>query len=192
MNYSLHCGLCSHQKMDFHTGTICGLINAKPTFKSKCRDILLEGKLGNQIALVNLEYESTKRLKSRAFTQSATALTISLLLLFGSYILNVFILEAGYIASLPIIVFGSGLLTLGTAFGPLVTFKRKVDVVKSKIKSLDEVLKLYSIQYMVNFAYHKEMHHEQIVDVKLEFSVKGQTRSVIKTMLIRPEGIHSI
>ena len=189
MDYNQHCSLCSHQKMDFNVGTICGIIEAKPSFNLRCKDILLEHKLPNQIMITNLELESVKRLKTRAFTQSAISMLVSLLLMMGSYCLHSKIMDAGYIASLPLIVFGTSLITLSTAFGPLVTYKRKMKVAKDKTNALDKVLNGYSIFYSIGYNFFKEIHDEQLVEVRLDYQIKSRKYKATKNLLLRPEGI---
>jgi hypothetical protein len=175
--------------MDFHTGTLCGIVDAKPNFKTKCKDILLESKVVNQIMLTRIELEAVKRLRKRAYTQSAISLLVSLLLMAGSYYLNSKILEAGYIAALPLIVFGTALITLSTAFGPLVTLKRKMKVAKAKLYALENVLNMYSIIYSIDYNFYKEVHDEQLVETTLEYQIKGRKYKATKNFLIRPEGI---
>jgi F0F1-type ATP synthase assembly protein I len=167
MDLTTHCSLCDNQIVDFKTGTTCGLTNEKPDFRIKCSKIQLTEKFENKLKAVNVDFEKIKRTKSATYFYSVVLGFAGLVVIIGGYVLGEYIFEKGFISTVPLIIMVLGLTPLGMAVGILNKYRRGLKIAQLEKSRIDEVLKVYSIEYDIAIAFGKEYHGNQEVYTEL-------------------------
>ena len=84
---SKHCNLCDNELKSLNDGLTCGLTNKQPEFNKSCSKISLTEKFQQELEIVNLDIEITKRTKksfSFKFYSSILIGLISILLVYPS------------------------------------------------------------------------------------------------------------
>ncbi|WP_412984393.1 hypothetical protein [Pontimicrobium sp. IMCC45349] len=142
--------------MDFKTGITCGLINRKPDFKVKCNVIKLEDTFKQQITEANVTYETIQNTRTDVFGHVIIFSIITVLLFGGGVYLLKYLYDGGFIAKLPFIIMGVGLLTLGKAFGPFNTYTRDLKAAKYHKEKIDSISKIYGYTYDINIKHIKD------------------------------------
>jgi hypothetical protein len=171
MEITKHCQLCNHQKVDFKTGTICGITDRKPEFVNKCVNAKLDSKLENKIETTNVEYQRVLQSKWLVYTNFIVFLIIGIAVILTGYFLAQYLLKFRVIGAAPFIISLVGLLfVIPLATGPLNTYKNDLKLAKERKDDVDEVLKLYGIKYDINISFGKKYHGTQ--DVYVDLKVK--------------------
>ncbi|WP_370000360.1 hypothetical protein [Winogradskyella sp.] len=177
MDVTRHCKLCDHQKIDFKTGTYCGLTNRKPEFYGKCVNAKFDSKLDIEISDINIEYESVLKTKWRSYIYSITFLIIgTVALIFGSYLVLNLLAQSEYdyhytriLGSFSaLLTFGSILFIFPIATKYLSHYTNSFKLAKTKKESLDKILNLYGITYNIDITFPKKSSDDDIeVDLKI-------------------------
>jgi hypothetical protein len=167
MEKTQHCVVCEHKKVDFTTGSYCGITDKKPKFLEKCRDIKLGEILEQRLSEVNVDLEKIKNKKAGVLTNVITFTSLSAGVFIAGILLWQFIWDSGYIATLPIIVMGTGFIGIPKYLGPLFKFKNELGAAQSKKDDLDKLLDLYGVTYKLDIELKKGPHDTIDVDKKL-------------------------
>ena len=167
MNLAKHCELCDHQKVNLKDGTTCGLTNLKPDFKTTCADIKLREKFESKLKLVNITFEKYKRKKSLVMGYFVIFQVLGISVIYFGYYLGKYILEVGYISTIPIIFFVVGFILLGIGFGALNGQRNDMNLASKDKNELDSLLEKYRITYKIYIRFGKTYHGIQDVDVDL-------------------------
>lgn len=168
MNLAKHCELCDHQKVNLKDGTTCGLTNLKPDFKTTCADIKLRSKFENKLKLVNITFEKYRRKKPLVFGYFLVFLVLGIAVMTFGYYLATYILEVGYISTIPIIFFVVGFILLGIGFGAFNGQRNDMNLATKDKKELDTLLEKYRITYHIDIRFGKTYHGVEDVDVSLK------------------------
>ena len=171
MEITKHCQLCDYQKVDFKTGTICGITDIKPKFVNKCVNAKFESKLENKIQSTNVEYQRVLQSKWLVYTNFIVFLTIGMAVILAGYFLAQYLLKFRVIGAAPFIISLVGLLfVLPLATDPLNTYRNDLKLAKARKDDVDDVLKLYGIKYDINISFGKKYHGTQDVNVDLKIN----------------------
>ncbi|GAB4156951.1 MAG: hypothetical protein Tsb0033_08210 [Winogradskyella sp.] len=171
MELTKHCQLCDHQKVDFKTGSICGLTNRKPEFLNKCVNAKLESKLQSKIETTNIEYQRVLQSKWLVYTNFIVFLLISIAVILAGYFLAQYLLKFRVIGAAPFIISLVGLLfVLPLATGPLNTYRNDLKLAKARKDDIDSALNFYGIKYDIDISFGKKYHGTQ--DVYVDLKVK--------------------
>lgn len=168
MDLAAHCELCDHQLTTLKFGTTCGLTERKPEFNITCMKIELHDKFEKKLKLVNIEYENLKRRKLLTYIFFTFFLCVGIGVIIGGFLFGKYIWDHGVISAGPIIIMGVGLGPLGMAFGALNKHLQEIRVAKHRKDRVDEVLKVYRIQYDINIEFGKKIHFQQEVFTDLK------------------------
>lgn len=158
MNLTNHCKVCDNSDFNLKTGTICGLTNDKPDFKSTCSKIDFNKKIEEEIIQVNEEYELVKSKKSLSYANFYVFLSLGIIVMFADYILSQFIFDKGFVSTISLFIFFVGVSFIPLSFGPLNKFKQNMGVATEKKNTLDAVLALYNISYDISTTISKDVH----------------------------------
>ncbi|MBC3847060.1 hypothetical protein H8K90_11760 [Winogradskyella echinorum] len=177
MDLTKHCQLCDHQKVDFKTGTYCGLTNRKPEFHIKCVNAKFDSKLENEISNINIDYEGILKIKWRSYINFiAFSILGTLLILAGCYI-GLFLFKNWnyghkydrYLGSASVVlIFGSILFVFPIATKYLSHYINNFKLTKAKKQNLDKVLGLYNIKYNINISFPKKSSDDDYIEVDLK------------------------
>ena len=159
--------VCENKKVDFTTGSYCGITDKKPKFLEKCRDIKLGDTFEKRLLEVNIDLEKIKDSKSSVVLEVVTFTSMSVGVLIAGILLWQFIWDSGYIATLPIVVMGAGFLGITKYLGPLFKFKQELGTAQSRKEDLDKFLELYGVTYKLDIELRKGPHDTIDVEKKL-------------------------
>lgn len=177
MDLSRHCDLCDNQITSLKEGTTCNLTNRKPEFIRICSKIELNDKFENKLKNINIKYQKLNKAKPIIYTYFMVFLIIGLIVIIGGYLLGKYALDSGVISSVPIIIMAVGLGPVGMAFGVLNNHRQGLEIAKNQKTKIDEVLKLYRIEYDISIKFGKEYHGTQEVFTDLKTKGIRQTSS---------------
>lgn len=166
-----HCELCDHQKKSLKEETTCGLTNRKPEFNKTCIKIELNEKFENILKSFNISYEKFKRAKFLTYAYFVVFFIIGISVIIGGYLLGKYAFDNRVFSAAPLIIMGVGLGPLGMAFGTLNKHRLDLNAAKVKKDRVDQVLKLYRIEYEIDIKFGKEYHGNQ--DVYVDLKTKG-------------------
>jgi hypothetical protein len=169
LNPSSHCIICENQLYNFQSGTYCALNNKKPNFQGKCIKIKFGDFLKKETEKVNLDYELIKRTKTIAYFNFVLFSVLSLILLIGGYTFGKFIYDKGVIATLPLIIMGSGIPAITKAFSSLNAYNRDIKITEYNKEKHDALLAKYGIKYTFNFNVTQFYNIEEIT-TNIKFS----------------------
>jgi len=170
MDLARHCELCDNRAYDVQTGTICSLTNHRPKFDKKCPDIKFGDNHINQIKEVNINYHKVASTKKLSIANFIVFLTIAVLIVLVGYLLGAYILESGFISTVPLIIMGTGVLIIPLATGPLVKYLQAIKVERNKKSRLDELLASYNIEYDVEILVDEDVHGNKEYEAEITFS----------------------
>lgn len=169
MDLTKHCQLCDHKIFDFHKGSRCGLTEEKPHFNRKCGEILFGQNKEARIKEVNIEYELVKRSKALSIANFAFFLLLGVGVMAGGWLLGVYAFEGGVISTVPIFIMGVGLSFFPLSFGPLNNYRQGMAVASKKKKELDDLLRMYYIEYSIEVMVVKDRYGNTEIDTDLKF-----------------------
>lgn len=177
MEVTKHCKLCDHQKIDFKTGTYCGLTNRKPEFYRKCLNAKFNSKLEYEINTINIEYETVLRTKWRAYIYFITFILIGTISIIAGCYIGLVLFENWnyghkfdrYLRSASVIlILGSILFIFPIATNYLSHYLNNFKLAKAKKENLDKVLSLYGIKYDTDINFPKNKSDDDIdIDLKI-------------------------
>lgn len=180
MDLTKHCQLCDHKIFDFHTGSSCGLTEEKPHFNRKCGEILFGQNLEARIKEVNIEYEQVKRSKALSIANFVVFLLLGVGVMAGGYLLGAYAFErtsnsgaligkGGVVFTVPLIIMGIGLSFFPLSFGPLNNYRYGMAVAGKKKKELDDLLRMYNLEYSIEVNITKDLHGNKEIETDLKF-----------------------
>lgn len=158
MEFAKHCQFCTHQKRDFQTGTTCGLTEEKPYFNTRCPNINFNKQVENQIEELNVDLELVKFKKGAAIFHAIVFGCIAALIIVSGILIGVFVWEAGFIATVPLLIVSSGLGLVPFAIAPLNKFRNELGVAKRRKEEMDEILTGYKVKYESKISISKDIH----------------------------------
>lgn len=176
MKHIDHCQLCDHQKMDFKTGTFCGITNRKPEFANTCVSANFDSKLGDKIEEVNIEYELVRRQKWKVYLKAIALFLLGIFFMICGYLMAEFIAELKtgeywrfrYISYTVIILFlGSMLYVFPAATTLFYRFRNEMRIAKTNKDKVDHVLDRYGIKYNIALKFTKSEFDYDEVDIDL-------------------------
>lgn len=170
MDLARHCTLCDNQLVNIKDGTTCGLTNKKPEFNKTCIKIELNDKFEQRVKKVNIELENVNKMKTDTYGHVVIFTLISIAVVFGGYYIGKYAFESGVISTVPLVIMAIGLGILVFAIGPLNKYRNELAIVKSNKEKLDEVLKLYKIDYDIDLAYGEKIHGTR--EVRADLRIK--------------------
>jgi len=162
-----HCKLCDNKIIDFKTGVICNLTHKKPDFGHKCNVIKLEEHYKSQIKEINIEYEALLKTRIDIYGLFVIYLIVALFFLVGGYLIGTYILESGFISTVPFIIMGVGIISIGKGFGPLYYYIKSLKIAKMKKSRVDHLGLLYGYNYDIDIEHLKDSLGNKSYDVNL-------------------------
>lgn len=173
MNNSQHCNLCENRLFNIHEGTRCNLTGQRPEFNRSCTDIKFGERLEKVIAEINVDLELIKRTRNLAYGNFFFFILISLVFIgvgiyLGTHLLT-FSTTSYLVSTVPFIIGGIGISIIPMASGPLNKYRQGITVARKKKKDLDEILKLYNIEYIIEIKVNKDLHGNIDTESKIEF-----------------------
>jgi hypothetical protein len=169
MDLARHCDLCDNQKTSLKEGITCGLTDQKPEFNITCTKIELNEKFELKLKDVNIRFQKVDGAKVLTYIYFIVFLTIGFAVMIGGYLLGKYALDSGVISTVPIIIIAIGLAPIAMAFGALNKYRLDLEISKNKKNRIDQVLKLYRIEYVIDIKFGKEYHGTQDVYADLKF-----------------------
>ncbi len=142
--------------MDFKTGVICSLTNKKPEFHKKCNVIRLEERYKSSVIEVNIAYEALLKTRTDVYGHAIIFFIITFLIVIGGFLIGSYALDSGVISTVPLIIMGVGVITLGYAVGPLNNYRQRVKVALNNKKRIDAISRLYGNAYDINIEHHRD------------------------------------
>ncbi|MFC0605261.1 hypothetical protein [Winogradskyella pulchriflava] len=177
MDVTKHCKLCDYQKIDFKTGTYCGLTNRKPEFHGKCVNAKFDNKLEYEINSINVEYENILKTKWRAYIYFITFLIIGTISIIAGCYIGWILFENWnyghkfdrYTGSAAVmLILGSILFIFPIATNYLSHYLNNFKLIKVKKENLDTILSLYGIKYDIDINFLKNNSDDDIeIDLKI-------------------------
>ncbi len=167
MNLYKHCEICSKRNYDLKHGTTCSLTDRKPSFKFKCNKLDFNE---NQIELIkktNIQYYRVTDNKTSVVSHFIFYGVGSILVMIAGYLIGSIILSKGVISSIPIIIMGSGFLSLPYATRPFIQYLQHLKVVKNNLEELNKILSLYNITYEFKIIIDTDVHGNVEYDGKV-------------------------
>lgn len=165
-----HCSLCDNHIMDMQTGIKCGLTKEKPSFEHKCDKVIFQDKAFHDIEEVNFHYKFIQRKKAKIYFNLVVFSGIAGFFVLSGLVGGVLLFENGVISTGPLIMIGIGLAILPIPMRPWFNYLQEVGGTKDKKKQIDNLLKIYGMEAIINFDI-KEGKHE-IFDVKTNISLQ--------------------
>ncbi|PQJ77830.1 hypothetical protein [Polaribacter porphyrae] len=154
-----HCNLCEYQKKDFKSGSYCGVTDEVPYFEKKCDKIYLNKSFEKKVRQINIEYQ---KLASRKFDIFGGVILFPLIGFIILYLDYLFFTKLYVPFSLGVpgflvlsIVFLIGFFLIAKGTGPLIFFKQQKDVIYKNKIDLDNICKVYGIEYEIKFKKNK-------------------------------------
>lgn len=178
-----HCNLCDNAQTNLKFGLTCGLTNKKPDFEKTCSTINLNIKFQEKIEQTNLELEKIRKDKNTIHFKFYTQIIIGFALMF----ISISILKlnfSGYLIYFAVYGFiSSGLALWGLAFNKLNIYRTKINSAKFHKNKIDEILKLYGIEYKTNIVFKEKIHgiQESIVELEFNYWTKKHTKNLYET-----------
>jgi len=169
MDLARHCLLCDNQIFSIKEGTTCKLTNESPDFNTTCATIELNEKFEERIKRINIAYQNVLFTKTDTFGHVTIFSIIRLAVLFSGYYLGEYAWDNGVISTVPLMIIAIGLGVLVFAFGPLNKYRNELSIAKSNKDKLDEVLRLYNIDYTIDLKYGDKIHG--IIEVQADLKV---------------------
>ena len=151
-----HCILCDHRKVDFMTGSLCGLTEKKPDFSQKCNVIKLDEAFKDQIVDVNIDYEAVQKTRVDVFGHCIFYVLIALGFFIAGFLIGKYALDSGVISTVPLIIMGIGIVPLGMAVGPVNYYLTSLKIAKNKKRTLDTLAKMYGYSYTIDIEHLKD------------------------------------
>ncbi|MFT7050055.1 MAG: hypothetical protein ACJAZK_000644 [Psychroserpens sp.] len=156
MDLTLHCKLCDHKIIDFKTGTLCGLTNRKPDFKNKCSVIKIQDDFKEQIETVNIEHDAILKTKTDTYGHLIMYVLLAIALVLAAFLLGKFILDKGFISTIPIIIVTLGFSVLGVALAPLNAYNSNLKRAERNKEALDTIGNMYGYKYDIDITHLKD------------------------------------
>lgn len=161
-----HCSLCEYQKKDFKTGSYCGVTKEIPYFDKKCDKINFGNHFLKKVKEINIEHQ---KLAGRNFDIFGGVILFPLLGFIVLYLDYLFFTKLYKPFSLGVpgflvlsIVFSIGIILIAKGTGPLIFFKQQKDVVFTDKIDLDNICKVYGIQYEIKFKKNKNPFEQNL------------------------------
>ncbi|MAZ29243.1 MAG: hypothetical protein CL868_19500 [Cytophagaceae bacterium] len=176
-----HCRLCDHQRMDLLTGTICYQTNSKPQFHKKCSWFTLGEKFEKRVIEVNVKYQNILKKKwwavayiSFFFLAGLFAIGIGIYLFMHAfeYFEHRYFKRSSH--TVPVAIIGAGTMLLFIAVAGLNGYLKEYQATKRDKKTVDDVLALYNIDYLLKIKYLKQVHGSVRVVTSLNY--KGEQK----------------
>jgi membrane-bound ClpP family serine protease len=114
-----HCLLCENQKVDFTTGVYCNITGKKPKFLEKCSENSLQKTMQEKLFEANYKLKMIADKKSSTFFHLYTFLSLSAVVLIGTYIFTIYLWELGWMSSITLSISAIGLGLIPFAVAPL-------------------------------------------------------------------------
>lgn len=147
MKKTNHCELCDLQNQNYKHGMVCGLTGNKPSFQKLCSNIKLEKKIVERLIETNIEYDDLKYVKKQTVLNLIFYLTIGLAVIYLAYFIGTILPATSVFHTITITIFVSGLILIGKGIGGINFYRQKSGVIIPKKKILDQLEKLYKINY---------------------------------------------
>lgn len=167
MNIKSHCGICDHRIYDFNTGAICGLTNEAPDFVRKCNYIKPEKKLEEKIVEVHTKLKLVTKTKTDTISHFIFFTLLNIALVTVYYFLATYDNYEGYVPGLRFVIIGS-LCLLAIAIGPINKYRRDYKIAKNDKQRLDELLKIYKLDYEVSINIVNEAHGDYDIEKQVK------------------------
>lgn len=172
-----HCSLCEYQKKDFKTGSYCGITNEVPYFEKRCDKINFGKNFLEKVKQINMEHQKLADRKFDIFGGVVLFPLFGVITLFLDYLFfkkyfqpyyNNNLSLMGEAVVLMIIMFVVGIILIAKGTGPLIFFKQQKNVVFTKKIDLDNICKVYGIEYKIKFKknknpFDKNLHIENVI-----------------------------
>ncbi len=162
-----HCQLCEHQIINFDRGSLCELTDSNPDFVNTCPNIKFGNKLEKSLVEINISHQRAKKAKPLAYVMFIFFLLLSMAIMVGGYLLGKYVLSAGVISGVPIVLFGVGVVVLQLGFGPFNKWKSDWSLASEKKSRVDSILAMYKVGYEIDIEFGKTYHGHQDIDVDL-------------------------
>lgn len=169
MDLNKHCELCENRLFDMEMGSVCGLSNQKPAFKTKCSEINFGDNHLAKIKKTNIDFYKIEATRYINISHFILYLTIGVIVIFGGYFLGTEAWDKGVISTVPLIIIGIGVSFIPIASGPLINFYQKLNVEKKRKKTLDELLKTYNFEYSCEVEVQEDVHGNKEYEAKVNF-----------------------
>lgn len=167
MNIKSHCGICDNRIYDFQTGAICGLTNEAPDFVQKCNYIKPEKQLEAKIVEVYTKLKLVTKTKTDTISHFIFFTLLNIGIVVTYYFLAIYGGNDGYAPGLRYIIIGS-LCLLGISIGPINKYIRDYKIAKNDKQRLDELLKIYKLDYEVSINIVNEAHGDYDIEKQVK------------------------
>ncbi|WP_028374684.1 hypothetical protein [Leeuwenhoekiella sp. MAR_2009_132] len=115
-----------------------------------------------------MRYEKFKGNRLLTYLYFVIFLFIGLCVIVGGFLLGKFGFDNRVVSTVPLLIMTVGLPVLGLAFGTLNTHLNEFALAKRRKRDVDDVLKLYKIDYKMQVKFGREYHGTQDVHYDLE------------------------
>ena len=147
MKKTNHCELCDLQSQNYKHGIICSLTGNKPSFQKFCSNIKLKKTIVEKLIETNIEFDDLKHVKKQTVLNLIFFLIIGLAVIYLAYFIGTIVPATTVFHTITIIIFVSGLILIGKGIGGINFYRQKSGVIIPKKKILDQLEKLYKINY---------------------------------------------
>ena len=168
MNPTYHCDLCDHQEKSLSRGSICTLTGYKPAFSNTCSKISLGTRFEDKLKEVNINYIRLQKDRVITYTYFIVFILIGIVVVAGGYLFGKYLLDQGWISTVPLTIMAVGLAPLGLAIGTLNKHLENRKAAKLKKDRVDAVLEKYRITYDITVQFGASYHGKQEVYVDLQ------------------------
>ena len=153
-----HCVLCDNKIVDFNTGALCILTNAKADFKIKCNKIILENELQNSLKKVSVELALIENRKKTVYGHLILYFVLGLIALYGANFFTKYLYELGWISSISILFYTIAIGIIGFSFAPLGMYVNDKNIALGRRNKIKGVLDIYGYDYSSNVIITKKPH----------------------------------
>lgn len=172
---STHCRICENYVKDKTTGVKCGLTGKQPTFDHKCEKITPQlDRLYKRIEDANIQHKKVERTKGLTISNFIFFLIISVSIMLAGYLFGRYAFNHGIITNAHFGIMGLGLLLLPLAFGPVRKYIQEIAVANDRKKELEEMLRIYGMDYEIEVDMRKGNHDFFEVTTKLQINKNGK------------------
>ncbi|MEH0154050.1 hypothetical protein V6R21_07860 [Limibacter armeniacum] len=91
------------------------------------------------------------------------------------YLFGEYLWDAGWISTVPLFIMFVGLSIIPFGANPLRQYIQSIRVANLKKQELDEVLKLYNIEYAIDITVKKDFHGNQDISSVIHFQRSGKS-----------------
>jgi hypothetical protein len=172
-----HCLLCENKKVDFTTGVHCNITGKKPKFLEKCSEKSFQKTMQEKIFEANYKLKIVVDKKASTMLHLYTFLSISAIVLIGTYIFTIYLWELGWMSSISLIISALGFGLIPFAVAPLNKYKRTLNIAKENKKKIDDVLNVYNINYQIEVKLFKDTHDSIDIEAILNLVKHGKTET---------------